>query len=74
MKILWTAHRKNVSVLKELNVANIRRLSSTCVHHFLSYFDHIAKEDHNLERLVAMGNRRKEDLVWTSLQTAGNIC
>ncbi|KAL0878559.1 hypothetical protein ABMA27_003646 [Loxostege sticticalis] len=56
LRIPWTAHRTNVSVLKELKMENAQRLSSICLHRVVSYFGHIARrEANNLEKLIVTG-------------------
>ncbi|CAH2107939.1 unnamed protein product [Euphydryas editha] len=54
LQIPWTAHRTNVSILKQLHIQT--RLSTTCLKRVLEYFDHIARKDNdNLERLMITG-------------------
>ncbi|KAL0833107.1 hypothetical protein ABMA28_001217 [Loxostege sticticalis] len=56
LRIPWTAHRTNVSVLKELKMENAQRLSSICLYRVVGYFGHIARrEANNLEKLVVTG-------------------
>lgn len=56
LRIPWTAHRTNISVLKELKIENAQRLSQTCLSKVLKYFGHIARRsDDNLERLIVTG-------------------
>lgn len=55
LRIPWTAHRTNVSVLSELKIRT--RLSSICLQRVLQFFGHIARRDgDNLEKLIVSGN------------------
>ncbi|CAH2233773.1 jg11778 [Pararge aegeria aegeria] len=52
LRIPWTAHRTNASILRQLKIT--RRLS-TCLKRILEY-GHIARKDgHNLEKIVVTG-------------------
>lgn len=54
LRIPWTAHRTNLSILNELQVK--QRLSSICMQRILKYFGHIArKPSDNLEKLMITG-------------------
>ncbi|CAH2208083.1 jg4661 [Pararge aegeria aegeria] len=54
LQIPWTAHRTNVSILRQLKIT--RRLSTTCLKRILEYFGHIARRDgDNLEKIVVTG-------------------
>lgn len=54
LRIPWTAHRTNISILRELKITT--RLSSECLRRILTYFGHIARKDgSNLERLIVTG-------------------
>ena len=55
LRIPWTAHRSNESILRELHISN--RLSSTCLASIMRFFGHIARRpDNGLERLIVSGN------------------
>ncbi|CAH2230531.1 jg8859 [Pararge aegeria aegeria] len=54
LRIPWTAHRTNASILRQLKIT--RRLSTTCLKRTLEYFGHIARRDgDNLEKIVVTG-------------------
>ncbi|KMQ81702.1 endonuclease-reverse transcriptase [Lasius niger] len=54
LRIPWTAHRTNISILNELEIKD--RLSTICRRGILRYFGHITRRDHNnLERLIVQG-------------------
>ncbi|KAI8438254.1 hypothetical protein MSG28_010856 [Choristoneura fumiferana] len=53
LRIPWTAHRTNVSILKELNIKE--RLSSTVQIRILKFFGHIIRNEDSMERLVVQG-------------------
>lgn len=54
LRIPWTAHRTNVSVLEEINSRN--RLSSRINANIVKYFGHINRRNSsNLERLIIQG-------------------
>lgn len=53
LRIPWTAHRTNVSILKELNITE--RLSSTVQIRILKFFGHITRNEDSMERLVVQG-------------------
>ncbi|CAH2254798.1 jg15382 [Pararge aegeria aegeria] len=57
LRIPWTAHRTNVSILRQLKIT--RSLSATCrkpVKRILEYFGHIPRRDgDNLEKIVVTG-------------------
>ncbi|CAH2242623.1 jg8458 [Pararge aegeria aegeria] len=49
LRILWTAHRTNASILRHLT-------KSTCLQKFLEYLGHNARSDgDNLEKIVVTG-------------------
>lgn len=51
LRIPWTAHRTNVSILVELNIH--KRLSAVAKQKILKYFGHVSrKKDDNLEKLI----------------------
>ncbi|KAJ8709300.1 hypothetical protein PYW07_001902 [Mythimna separata] len=53
LRIPWTAHRTNISILKELNVKE--RLSSAVQIRILKFFGHITRNEDSMERLVVQG-------------------
>lgn len=54
LRIPWTAHRTNVSILEELGIQE--RLSSVVKRRILKYFGHVTRrKDDNLEKLVVQG-------------------
>lgn len=54
LRIPWTAHRTNASILKQLKIST--RLSTMCLKRILEYFGHIARKDNdNLEKLIVTG-------------------
>lgn len=56
LRIPWTAHRTNISILKQLKLEKTQRLSTTCLQRILRYFGHVARRDtNNLERLMVTG-------------------
>lgn len=56
LRIPWTAHRTNVSVLEELKMDKAQRLSTVCLQRIMRYFGHIARRSmDNLERLMVTG-------------------
>lgn len=56
LRIPWTAHRTNVSILKQLKLEKTQRLSATCLRRIMQYFGHVARRDgNNLERLIVTG-------------------
>ncbi|CAH2232677.1 jg5302 [Pararge aegeria aegeria] len=75
LRIPWTAHRTNASILKQLKIT--RRLSTTCLKRILDYFGHIARRDgDNLENILVTGKRpggrspiRWSDQIRTALDT-----
>ncbi|KAI8437457.1 hypothetical protein MSG28_011780 [Choristoneura fumiferana] len=71
LRIPWTAHRTNVSILKELNIQE--RLSSTVQIRILKFFGHITRNEDSMERLVVQGkvegkrSRGRSPTRWTDL-------
>lgn len=56
LRIPWTAHRTNISVLHQLKMKNAQRLSATCLQRIMRYFGHVARRGvDNLERLMVTG-------------------
>lgn len=56
LRIPWTAHRTNVSILKELQLERKPRLSTVCLRRVLEFFGHIArKPGDNLQKLIVTG-------------------
>ncbi|XP_077255535.1 uncharacterized protein LOC143893712 [Temnothorax americanus] len=54
LRIPWTAHRTNASILRELGIT--ARLSTICLRRILEYFGHIARRSgDNLEKLMVTG-------------------
>ena len=53
LRISWTAHRTNISILKELNIKE--RLSSTVQIRILRFFGHVTRKEDSMERLVVQG-------------------
>lgn len=54
LRVHWTAHRTNVSILEELNIRT--RLTTTINKSILRYFGHIAKGRDTMERLIVESN------------------
>ena len=55
LRISWTEHRTNISILEELNVS--QRLSSVCLQRTLQFFGHIIRRPNgSLERLIVTGD------------------
>ncbi|KAL0838884.1 hypothetical protein ABMA28_016906 [Loxostege sticticalis] len=74
LRIPWTAHRTNISILKELKIT--QRLSSICLKKVLTYFGHIVrKPSDNLEKLMITGKmegkrlRGRSPIRWSDLVT-----
>ncbi|RVE41762.1 hypothetical protein evm_013591 [Chilo suppressalis] len=71
LRIPWTAHRTNVSILKELQIK--KRLSSTVQIRILKFFGHITRNEESMERLVVQGkvegkrSRGRSPTRWTDL-------
>lgn len=53
LRIPWTAHRTNISILRELKIE--QRLSSTILSRILRYFGHVSRRENAMERLVIQG-------------------
>lgn len=53
LRIPWTAHRTNVSILQQLNIK--KRLSSFISQQYLKYFGHIARKPEAMEKLIIEG-------------------
>ena len=54
LRIPWTAHRTNQSILEELNIRD--RLSLVCVRRILQFFGHTVRRDStSFERLILLG-------------------
>ncbi|XP_050511592.1 uncharacterized protein LOC126887803 [Diabrotica virgifera virgifera] len=55
LRIPWTAHRTNVSILNQLKIK--KRLSTICLQRILQFFGHVVRRgDDSLERLIVSGN------------------
>ena len=55
LRVPWTAHRTNTSILTELKIEE--RLSTVCMRRVLQYFGHIARRGpDNLERVFLTGS------------------
>lgn len=71
LRIPWTAHRTNISILKELNIKE--RLSSIVQIRILKFFGHITRNEDSMERLVVQGKvegkraRGRSPTRWTDL-------
>ena len=71
LRISWTAHRTNISILNELHIK--RRLSSTVQLRILTMFGHITRNEDSMERLVIQGHvegrrsRGRSPTRWTDL-------
>ena len=71
LRIPWTAHRTNASILKELNIKE--RLSSSVQIRILKFFGHITRNEDSMERLVVQGkvegkrSRGRSPTRWTDL-------
>ncbi|PZC83042.1 hypothetical protein B5X24_HaOG208910 [Helicoverpa armigera] len=71
LRISWTEHRTNVSILKELHIK--QRLSSIVQLRTLKMFGHIIRNEDSMERLVVQGRiegqrpRGRSPTRWTDL-------
>lgn len=71
LRISWTEHRTNVSILKELHIK--QRLSSIVQLRTLKMFGHIIRNEDSMERLVVQGriegqrSRGRSPTRWTDL-------
>lgn len=78
LRVKWTAHRTNVSILKELQIK--QRLSSIVQLRILNMFGHIIRNERSLERLVVQGrvdgqrSRGRSPTRWTDLVKISTKC
>ena len=70
LRIPWTAHRTNESILSELRITT--RLSTICIRRILTYFGHVVRRDSdNLEKTMLLGRvegsrgRGRTPIRWT---------
>lgn len=56
LRVKWTTHRTNMSILEQLKIENAQRLVTTCLQRVMRYFGHISRRDaSNMERLIVTG-------------------